>query len=419
MGSAWTDSDWIFDEARLPYLTADIAPVGGIIKRYNEDFVVEEIPRYAASGDGTHLYVTIEKSGMTTLQANSRIARAIGKKPRDIGYAGMKDAHGVTRQRISVEHVSEERIRAIEERNIRVLKIERHSNKIKLGHLAGNRFELKLRECRKDGLEDAKRVMETLARRGAPNYFGSQRFGNRGDNALVGALAVRGELREAISIMLGGPQPGERDDVRRARELFDRGAYAEAADAWPRQLNAQARVTRAFAKRESAKDAWRAVDHTLRKLFLSAAQSAVFNEVVVRRFPDLDRVLAGDVAWKHENGASFVVEDVAAEQPRCEAFEISPTGPLPGSKMKAPSGEPAEIEEAVLRDGGLELGDAKSADAGSLPGARRPLRVPLGEPVCDAGKDDRGPFIRLAFSLPAGAYATNVSREVCKNPTQR
>lgn len=417
MGSAWTDNDWIFDEARLPYLTQDIPPVGGIIKRYNEDFVVEELPRYPASGDGTHLYVTIEKSGMTTLQAISRIARAIGKKPRDIGYAGMKDAHGVTRQRISIEHVSEDRVRAIDERDLRVLKIERHSNKIKLGHLAGNRFELKLRECRADGITDAERVMEALAQRGAANYFGPQRFGHRGDNALVGALVLRGELREAISVMLGRPQQDERDDVRRARELFDLGEYAASAEAWPRQLNAQARITRAFAKRENAKDAWRAVDHTLRKLFLSAAQSAVFNEVVARRFPALDRVMTGDVAWKHENGASFVVEDAAAEQPRCDAFEISPTGPLPGSKMKSPIGQAGDIEASVFRDCGLELGPATTADAGSLPGARRPLRVPLGNPECDAGQDDRGPFVRLSFSLPAGAYATNVAREVCKKPS--
>ena len=94
----------------LPYLTADLPGVGGEIKRFDEDFVVEELPLYAPSGAGTHVYFTIEKRGLPTLAAIQHIARALGRQPRDIGYAGMKDAHGVTRQMLSVEHVENSQV---------------------------------------------------------------------------------------------------------------------------------------------------------------------------------------------------------------------------------------------------------------------------------------------------------------------
>ena len=67
-----------------------------------ETFTVEEIPAYAPSGEGTHLFLWIEKRGLTTFDAIARIARALDVAPRDIGYAGLKDRHALTRQQLSV-----------------------------------------------------------------------------------------------------------------------------------------------------------------------------------------------------------------------------------------------------------------------------------------------------------------------------
>lgn len=400
----------------LPYLTGECPGIGGIIKRYNEDFVVDEIPRYEPSGSGTHTYLRIEKSGVTTLDAVRLIANALGKHPRDVGYAGMKDAHGVTRQWISIEHVEPARLEALSLNRIRVVEVARHTNKIKLGHLAGNRFAIKVREAEPDGLERARAIVSILAARGVPNYFGPQRFGARGDNAEIGRAVLRGDYQGAVAIILG--QPNERDHgaARAARERFDAGDLEGAAGFWGRDFREQSKLCRALIReRGNARRAWRTVHHTLRKLYVSALQSELFNRVVALRIQEIDRVRNGDIAYKHQNGACFLVEDAKIEQPRCSAFEISPTGPLFGRRMTEPAGQPAETESHVLEASGLAREEFRAMDGSKLDGARRPLRVPLADPQLETGRDERGPFVCVSFVLPPGAYATSVMRELCKN----
>lgn len=400
----------------LPYLTADLPGVGGEIKRNNEDFRVEEIPKYQPCGDGTHTYLTIEKDGLTTLAAIRMIAKAIGKRPNDIGYAGLKDAHGITRQTFSVEHVDPERIRALEGGRIRILSVSRHTNKLKLGHLAGNRFLIKIRNAHGTQPQTAAAVVDVLRRRGVPNYFGPQRFGTRGDNAMIGRAVLRDNYNEAIALLLGRPLPSDRPDVRKARELFDEGDLNAAASAWPKGFGQQARVCRAMLRANGdARAAWRAVDHGLRKLYFSAVQSELFNQVLAERIETIDRLMTGDIAWKHVNGACFVVEDPTVEQPRCDRQEISPTGPLFGRKMTDARGEVGLAEARVLAASGLAREQLRAKDGTKLDGARRPLRVPLEDSDVDVGSDEHGPYLRLAFALPPGAYATNVTREVTKS----
>ncbi len=404
------------DESQTPYLTADLPGVGGAIKRFDEDFIVEEVPLYAPSGEGTHVYFTIEKRGLPTLVAVGHIARALGKQRRDIGFAGLKDAHGVTRQMLSVEHVDPARVESLELGRIRILAVDRHTNKLKLGHLAGNRFAVKVRDAIASPQARAEAVVATLARRGVPNHFGPQRFGTRGDNARIGRAVLLGDFDEAIAVMLGRPEPADHGAPRRARELFDAGDFEAAAAAWPRgTFTQQARICHTLAKTGGdARQAWRAVDHTLRKLLLSAFQSELFNRVLARRMAAIDRLEPGDIAWKHRNGACFRVEDAAVEQPRCDALEISPTGPIFGRRMTEATGQPGATEAAVLADSGLTPDQFDSKGSGRLDGARRPLRVPLSDTSTEVGTDERGCYLRLEFFLPRGAYATNVMREVCK-----
>lgn len=402
----------------LPYLTAELPGVGGDIKRFDEDFVVEELPLYAPSGAGTHVYFTIEKRGLPTLAAVQHIARALGRQPRDIGYAGMKDAHGVTRQMLSVEHIDNSQVQSLALSRIQVLSVNRHTNKLKLGHLAGNRFDIKIRGVDPDCGQRAGAILEVLVRRGVPNYFGPQRFGARGDNAMIGRAVLQRNYEEAIALMLGRPGPVDHGEARRARELFDKGDFAGAANAWPRGTFAQqSRMCRTMAKSGGkARDAWRVVDHTLRKLFLSAFQSDLFNRVTARRVQGglFDRMQGGDVAYKHANGACFRVEDVEVEQPRCDTFEISPTGPLFGSRMTEATGVPGEMEQAVLSESGVDAELLSGRDSGRLDGGRRSMRVPLKDLRYEVGTDERGQFLKLEFALPAGAYATGVVREVSK-----
>ncbi len=403
-------------ETHLPYLTVDLPGVGGVIKRYDEDFVVEELPLYAAGGEGTHTYFVLEKRGLTTPAAIDLVARALGRNRRDFGYAGLKDAHGVTQQLVSIEHVDPRRVESLEFSRVRILSVTQHTNKIKLGHLAGNRFEIKIRDTVNSAAALAVAILDVLQSRGVPNYFGPQRFGARGDNAVIGQAVLRGDYGEAIAQLLGRPRSVDRGDVRKARELFDAGDLAVAADAWPRGMETQSRVCRALIKTGSdARKAWRAVDHSLRKLYVSAVQSDLFNKVLARRITAIDTLLAGDIAWIHRNGACFRVEDPTAEQPRCEGFEISPTGPLFGRRMTEPSGAPGELEADALAQSGLTREQLRAKDGTKLDGARRPLRVPLGDLAASDGDDDRGHYLLLSFALPPGAYATCVTREVCKS----
>jgi len=410
------------DSFPWPCLTTDLPGVGGHIKRHDEDFVVTELPLYPPSGEGTHTYFVIEKRGLTTMAAVRIIARGLNKRPSDIGYAGLKDAHGVTRQTLSVEHVSGDHIRETQFARIKVISVNRHTNKLKVGHLSGNRFVIKIRGADRDPLPRVRSILDVLTARGLPNYFGPQRFGVRGDNARVGKAVLSGDYDQAVALILGRPSTADRPEAHKARGLFDAGRYDQAMATWPTELSDQTRLLRTFINTGyDTRRTWRAVEHRMRKLYLSAFQSELFNTVLAERIHGIDRLQTGDVAWKHRNGACFLVEDAAVEQPRCDAFEISPSGPLFGKKMKSASGQPGRIEEEVLA--GSEMRRENEDASGMRPtqeggirldGARRPLRIPLDDAEVDEGTDDSGTFVRLEFSLPPGAYATCLTRETCK-----
>ncbi len=123
----------------------------------------------------------------------------------------------------------------------------------------------------------------------------------------------------------------------------------------------------------------------------------------------------GDLAWKHDSGAVFHVESAAAEQPRCDAFEISPSGPLIGYRMSLPSGEPRAMEEACFKEAGLTPGDFRRTGELKVSGVRRPLRVKPTDLDIAGGVDEHGPHVTLAFTLPAGSFATVLLREITKS----
>jgi tRNA pseudouridine13 synthase len=136
--------------------------------------------------------------------------------------------------------------------------------------------------------------------------------------------------------------------------------------------------------------------------------------VLAERIGELDRVRVGDLAYKHDHGAVFRVEDEAVEQPRAAAFEISPTGPIFGVKMTPAEGEPGRLEQSVLDAEHVSLDAFKSVKGMKLHGARRPLRFrPQGLEV-DGSVDEHGPYIEMSFVLPPGCYATMILREICK-----
>jgi tRNA pseudouridine13 synthase len=403
----------------LPYLTRDIPGIGGRIKTLPEDFQVDEVPLYEPAGDGTHVYFRIRKAGLTTMQAIGQIAKALGRAVRDIGYAGLKDAGAVTTQMLSIEHIDPARVQELQVPRVEVLSVSRHRNKLKLGHLAGNRFTIRVRETDVARVDDVRSMLELLGRRGVPNYFGPQRFGIRGDTWEIGRALVRGDDVEAVSLVLGRAGPHDYGEVRKARELFDRGEYEKAANIWPYPFYNEKRICWAVAKSGgNLARAMRQVDPQMKRFYVSAYQSQLFNQVVAERLDSIDRLLEGDLAWRHPQGAVFRVEDVAREQPRCDTFEISPTGPLFGYRMTEPTGAPAELESRVLSAEGMGPADWRDGTRLKVKGARRPLRFRPHDAQVDAGRDEHGDFIEVRFQLESGCYATTVLREICKSDLQ-
>lgn len=438
----------------LPYLFGgDAEPIRAVFKARWEDFHVEELPAADPAGSGDHLWMEVEKRGLTTPRAAAEIARALGVSASSIGYAGLKDARAIARQWMSAEHASPERALAIADARLRVLRAVRHPRKLRRGGHAGNRFVLRLRPpgvVPADGAAPAADAAEPvpappewspavaaalatrlaerlarLARVGVPNYYGPQRFGTRGDTWRIGRALAGEDWQEAAALIAGRPLRADdpavdpsagvhpdTGDVLTARALFDAGDYLAAAAAWPRGFAQCARLAAAMAR--TGGDAARAlpvVGKRMLRLYASAWQAWLFNRVLAVRMPEPDRLLPGDLAWKHDSEALFPVEDVAAEQPRADRFEISPTGPLVGRRMRAPGGAVAALEAEALGNAGFDAAQLESAALRPLTGRRRPLRFAIREPAVRSGADDRGPWVELRFALPPGCYATTVLRE--------
>ncbi|MEO8846000.1 MAG: tRNA pseudouridine(13) synthase TruD [Kofleriaceae bacterium] len=360
----------------LPYLTADLPGTGGVLRTTPEDFVVDEEPAYLPSGEGEHVFVKIEKRGLTTQMAVDAIARALAVKPRDIGVAGMKDRHAVTRQWLSLPPPTQpDAVRALVlpdisittappfggaaspgKAGLAIIEVARHPHKLRTGHVRANRFQLRVRGCGDDPVAKAKTILDRLAvPPGAPNWYGEQRFGRDGDNAARGRAIVNGE-------------------------------------GFPR-------------------------DRKLARLLVSALQSELFNQWLIARMADglYSTVLTGDVLHK-VGGGMFTCEDAALDTSRLVAGEVVLTGPMFGDQMRrAAEGSPAgEREDKILGEAGFAR-DSFAAVRAIAEGTRRDATITVGSPtVIELDNPGINSAIEVTFTLPGGAYATAVMREVMK-----
>ena len=394
-----------------PYLTAYIPGTGGTIKESPDDFRVTEIPAYEPSGFGEHVYLTIEKRGMTTLDAIRQVARELRISERDVGYAGMKDSVGVTRQTISVQRIRPDDVVGRDLGGVKVLSAIRHGNKLKLGHLKGNHFRILVRGVAGDVVSSITEVFTVLGDRGVPNWFGYQRYGAQGNSHLIGAALVRRDWHGAVNRLIGDPDAVRDAEWSAAIAAFQQGDLTGALRLMPRHCRSERDVLQRLV---SCPDEWEkafgTVHPRLKKLYISAYQSSLFDRVVEQRLGELDRIRLGDVAWKHANGACFLVEAPEVESERARQFEISATGPMFGTRMKQAGGAVHSSEEQILEREGIALGAFDLGNGLHMEGERRPLRVPLGDPSFTLDGDN----LCVEFSLPKGSYATSVVREITK-----
>jgi tRNA pseudouridine13 synthase len=394
------------------YLTEALPGIGGKIKERVEDFRVEELPLYSPSGEGQHTFFEIRKEGISTFHAVRTIARALGVPPKRISYAGLKDAQAITCQVLSVESVPPDAVTALELPRIRVMWAERHRTRLKIGHLRGNRFAIRIRGVDESALAPCRAVLDVLDRRGVPNRFGTQRFGQRGNSAQLGRAVVKVDAHGFIHDFLGGPHPNETERVQSARTQFDAGDWQEALNLFPGNMADERRALQTLVRSQGDyQRAYATVPKRLKVFLLSAYQSALFNRVIEARLQTLDRVYYGDLAVKHPGRSVFRVEDEAVEQPRAARFEISPTGPIFGFKMMQALGQQEALEADILAGEDLALEDFRVGDGIKARGERRSLRFRVHDP--ELWYDDG---IMLRFWLPRGCYATTVLAEIIKPP---
>lgn len=335
-----------------PMLTAALPGIGGRIKVEPEDFDVEEIPAYEPSGSGDFLYLWLEKRGMGAEYFMRQVAKRLDIAAGEVGTAGLKDRHAVTRQWVSAPASAEANLHLLEGDGIRVLRVSRHTNKLRPGHLHGNRFRVLVRDLDAAGEANLPAIIARLKEHGLPNFYGAQRFGRAGETLRLGLALLRGETPE-----------------RKVRNPF------------------------------------------LKKLALSAVQSALFNHYLGRRLADglLRTVLAGDVMAKYPFGGMFVAEVVAREQARFDARETVSAGPMVGRKTFPAAGAAAEREAAALA--ACQLSASQFAGFGKLlQGTRRHNLIY----VDDLASEKTAAGVRLTFTLPAGSYATVLLREIMK-----
>ncbi len=413
--------------SELAYLTADLPGIGGCIKQRPEDFLVDEQPLYQPSGSGEHVMLYIEKTNLTTMEVIRRLAKTFRVGRGDVGYAGLKDKHAVTRQHLTVylpdRRDEAETLERLESHpRLKILWFERHHNKLRRGHLKGNRFVIRIRDVSPTSVVAAKRVLDRLGETGLPNFLGDQRFGYRQNSHLLGRHLLLGRDRDFLDEMLGKPRPNDNPSQRAGREAYERGDFIAALEAWPRPLRYDRQCLDELRQGRSPADVVRRLDRNQRDFLISAWQSYVFNRVLDRRLREgtFDRLLPGDLAWKHDSRAVFAVDEATAELEngptgRVPAFAVSPSGPLWGVDMTRAAGEPGRIEDWALAEQGLSVEQLAGVADHGAEGRRRPLREPLIDPDLSAGVDEHGPYVRLAFELPRGVFATIALREIMKS----
>jgi tRNA pseudouridine13 synthase len=326
------------------------------------DFIVEEIPLYNFSGEGEHLILKIRKKDMTTWDMLDTISSYLGIRKRDIGYAGLKDKNAMTIQYISILKIYQNRLEKFSHDKIKILDIYIHSNKIKIGHLKGNRFSIRLKRVFKVERDKIESTLQWIASNGVPNYFGNQRFGNNNTNYIDGKNILDGKLKI-------------RD--KKKREFLINAYQSYMFNNWLSKRVELSLLLNKFKENEVEE-------------IMELEQGSLKN---TKKQPQFFKILDGDIMIHYPYGRLFQVQDLEVEAKRFYKKDISISGLLAGKRVKK-----SEKIAKIFEDKFIQEID--------FIGSRRYAWIFVDNIV---GKyiDDKAHY-ELNFSLPKGSYATNV-----------
>ena len=335
-------------------------------KQSKDDFVVTEIPLYEFTGEGEHVILKIRKKDLTTWDALEIIASKVGCRSRDIGYAGLKDKNAMTVQYISILKKFEDKIDKFEHPQIKILEKTYHNNKIRTGHLKGNKFFIRLKRVQPMHKMKIESALEQIATYGIPNYFGYQRFGNDGDNYLKGKDIIDGKLKEK---------------KRKLKQMYINAYQSYLFNSWLSKRIEISKLIDGFKAEEIAS-----------KVGLDVS---IIKDIKKQKHPL--KILNGDVFSHYPYGRLFYVENMEEEAEKFYNRDRVPTGLLAGSKTKFAIDDALKYENEFIED-------TKEN------GARRFAWVFPSE-ISSEYKEIKAWF-ELSFELPKGSYATEVISEL-------
>ncbi len=335
-------------------------------KQSKEDFTVDEIPLYEFSGEGEHLILKVRKKDLTTWDMVSIIANHIGCKSRDIGYAGLKDKNAMTIQHISLHRKYEELIDTLSHPQIKILEKTYHNNKIRIGHLKGNKFFIRLKRVQPLNNRKLQSALQQIATLGMPNYFGFQRFGIDGDNYLKGKDIIDGKLKEKN---------------KKLKQMFINAYQSYLFNSWLSKRIELGKIIDNFK-----------ADEITSKVNLNIE---TIKSIQKQKHPL--KVLKGDVMSHYPYGKIFYVENLEEESDKFFQRDRVPTGLLSGKKAKH------AIEDALV----FEKEFIENMDE---QGSRRFAWI-FPQNIQSDYKEEKAWF-ELSFELPKGSYATELISEL-------
>jgi tRNA pseudouridine13 synthase len=343
------------------------SPIDFYFVKNSDNFIVTEVPLYEFSNDGEHIILKIRKKDLTTWELLNIISDHLGIKSKEIGYAGLKDKHAMTIQYISIHKQYEELLENFTHDKIKILEKCYHNNKIRMGHLKGNRFFIRLKKVNPTNGAKIAQVLDSIKKYGLPNYFGFQRFGNSGKNYEDGESIINGTLKI-------------RDKKKRT---FLINAYqSHLFNLW---LSKRVELSKTI-------DAFNIKD--------LVANSGLDKELIeyLKKQSHPFKILKGDIAHHYPYGRIFNIENLDEEIGRFESKDIVPTGLLSGKKTRKAEDDAKKYEEP------LDL------ITHTIDGARRFAWI-FPEDIEYKYREEEAWF-ELSFTLPKGSYATVLLEEI-------
>lgn len=316
----------------------------GVLKSVAEDFFVDEQLSFEPVGEGEHLFLRVEKVGLTTNELIQHVARDFDLKPRDIGYSGLKDKNAVTRQWLSLYLPGREPGDVETGTGYVIVDMARHNRKLRPGTHRSNRFKILIRDVTSVD-ESFYRQLDSIKKSGMANYFGTQRFGSNSDN------------------------------VQRALRVFSHAGKS-------RNLN-----------------------RTRKSLYLSALRSELFNRILSKRIEQgiWEEPLEGDVFMLA--GSQSIFHETVDEGilKRYREFDISSTASLYGKGCDRLGGQALEIESGVFADN-PEI--CQCLDEQGVRLHKRATRIKVENLVMDYRTQKRQ--LAVEVTLPRGSYLTSL-----------